>query len=118
MSFRESVLQDNLNVFSNTDEFADLRTVVYDDEEYKDIPVVLTKLKEKDRNASVKDHVQGIYLVNAIAHFSVEKLGGHIPEEGCKISITDDDGFPHWYYVAQSSCDLGMVRLELEAYDE
>jgi hypothetical protein len=118
MSFRESVLQDNLAVFSNVDEFADLRTVVYDGEEYEEVPVVMTQLKEKDRSANVKDHAQGLYLVNAIAHFPADKLGNHVPEKGCKISITDDDDFPHTYYVAQSGCDLGMVRLELEAYDE
>ena len=46
-------------------------------------------------------------------------LAGKLPEKGRKFGIYDeDDGFLREYYVAQSSCDLGMVRLELEAIDE
>ena len=118
MSFKEMVLKDNLNVFCNTDEFADLRTVRYDGVEYKDVPLVMSKLKEKDRHASAKDHAQGLYLVSSTVHLPVEKLGGYVPEKGCKISITDETGFPKQYYVAQSGCDHGMVRLELEGLDE
>lgn len=118
MNFREMAEKDNHNVFCNNFEFAESRIVTYDGEEYEDVPVVLSKLKEKDRSAGSKDHAQGIYLVTAIAHFPADKLGGNIPEKGSKISITNDNGFCYWYYVAQSGCDHGMVRLELEAYDE
>lgn len=119
MSFREMVASDNEKVFCNTEEFADLRTVWYDGYRYDQVPVVLTKLKEKDRAATTqKDHTQGIYLVTAIAHFPKDKLGGHVPEKGTLISISEDDTFDRKYYVAQSGCDLGMVRLELESYDE
>lgn len=118
MSFRDMVAADNLNVFCNTDEFADSRTVWYDGEKYENVHVVMTKLKEKDRTVAQKDHAQGIYLVTAIVHFPQVELDGHVPEKGALISITDDDAFAHQYYVAQSGCDLGMVRLELEAYDE
>ena len=118
MSFRDMVQSDNTKVFGNTDEFCDLRTVHYDGDAYKDVHVVMTKLKEKDRTIPVKDHAQGIYLVTAIVHFPVEDLDGHVPEKGARISISDDEGFDQEYYVAQSGCDLGMVRLELEDYDE
>jgi len=118
MSFRDMVHQDNEDVFCNVDEFGDLRTIVYDGEEYKDVPCVMTKLKEKDRQAHTKDHAQGIYTVTGTVHFPVDKLGGNVPEQGCRISITDETGFPYQYYVAQSDCQHGMVRLELEAYDE
>jgi len=118
MTFREIVAQDNVKVFGNTNEFADLRTIYYDGEKYEEVPVVMTKLKEKDRTVPVKDHAQGFYLVTAIVHFPVEYLDGHVPENGSKISISDDEAFDREYYVAQSSCDLGMVRLELEEYDE
>lgn len=119
MSFREMVEQDNHTVFSNTSEYADLRTVWYDGDRYDEVPVTMTKLKEKDRTVTTqKNHAQGIYLVTAIVHFPKDKLGGRVPEKGAKISISEDDGFGMQYYVAQSGCDLGMVRLELEAYDE
>ena len=118
MSFREMVSQDNVKVFGNTSEFADLRTVHYDGYAYKDVPVILTQLKEKDRSAPAKDHAQGIYLVTSICHFPVGYLDGHVPEKGTRISISDDEGFDREFYVAQSGCDLEMVRLELEAYDE
>ena len=118
MSFRDMVLQDNEDVFCNVEEFGDPRTIVYDGVEYKDVPCVLSKLKEKDRQPHAKDHAQGIYEVTATVHFPAEKLGGFVPEKGCKISISDDDDFLRQYYVAQSGNDHGMVRLELEAYDE
>ena len=118
MSFRDMVLQDNESTFCNVDEFGDLRTIVYDGETYKDVPCVMSKMKEKDRQAHTKDHAQGIYSVTATIHFPVDKLGGFVPEKGCKITITDETGFPYPYYVAQNDCEHGMVRLELEAYDE
>ena len=98
MSFRDMVEQDNHTVFSNTSEYADLRTVWYDGDKYEEVPVTMTQLKEQDRTVSTRDHAQ--------------------PEKGAKISISDDEDFARQYYVAQSGCDLGMVRLELEAYDE
>lgn len=118
MSFRDSVKADNARVFGNTMEFADLRTVVYDGATYEAVPCVISKLKEKDRHQNMTDHAQGIYFVTAVFHCPVEALGGNVPEKGCRIAIDDDSGFLHEYYVAQSGCDLNMVRLELEAYDE
>ena len=118
MSFKGMVAADNSRVFCNTDEFAELRRVEYDGVTYYKVPVVMTKLKEKDRSAPSKDHAQGIYLVTAIVHFPVEDLNGHVPEKGQLISISDDNDFDREYYVAQSGCEGKMVRLELEAYDE
>lgn len=118
MSFREMVEADNLSVFSNLDEFAESRTIVYDGETYEEVPCVISQLKSKDRPVVAADHAQGIYFVTAIVHFSAVKLGGYVPEKGSRIKIDDDTGFYHSYYVAQAGCDHGMVRLELEAYDE
>ena len=118
MSFKEMVVADNAKTFANTEEFAEPRTIHYDGDVYEDVPVVMTKLKQKDRVIPVKDHAQGIYLVTAIVHFPVEYLEGHVPENRSRISISGDDGFDREYYVAQSGCEGGMVRLELEEYDE
>lgn len=118
MSFRDMVAADNFKVFSNTSEFADLRIITYDGETYDNVPCTISQLKAKDRVIPTKDHAQGLYMVTAICHFPLESLDGNVPEKGSKIGITDDTDFLRYYYVAQSSCDMGMVRLELEAYDE
>ena len=112
------VAADNFKVFSNTSEFADLRIITYDGETYDNVPCTISQLKAKDRVIPTKDHAQGLYMVTAICHFPLESLDGNVPEKGSKIGITDDTDFLRYYYVAQSSCDMGMVRLELEAYDE
>lgn len=118
MSFRDMVENDNHAVFSNLAEFADLHTVIYDGETYEDVPCVISKLKSQDRVISTEDHAQGLYLVTAVVHFPLSSLGNVIPEKGGKIRISDSTGFFRDYYVAQSACDLGMVRIELEAIDE
>ena len=117
MSFKDMVAADNTKVFMNTDEFAETHDINYDGETYEDVKCVITQLKEKDRNAAVKDHAQGIYLVSTIFHCPLESLDGNVPEKGTKFSISDE-GFWRDFYVAQSGCDLGMIRLELEALDE
>lgn len=121
MSFRDMVASDNTNVFLDTNEFADKRTIIYDGETYEDIPIVLSGLKEKDRSQTVNDHAQGLYLVSAVLHCDIDDLGGNQPEKGQRIKINDAEGgggFFREYYVAQSDCELGMLRVELEAIDE
>ncbi len=118
MSFRDVVAADNLSVFSNTGEFATLHTIIYDGKIYENAPCIISKLKAKDRVITTKDHAQGLFFVTVICHFSVGTLNGNIPEKGGKIGISDETGFVKYYYVAQAGCDMEMVRLELEAYDE
>lgn len=126
MSFKDMVAADIHKVFLNTDEFAELRTVRYDGVDYdgpehKGIPIVLTGLKEKDRRQLVTDHAQGLYLVASVLHCALEDLGGKQPEKGQRISINDEEGgggFFREFYVASSVCEMGMLRVELEAVDE
>jgi len=117
MSFKEMVSADNAKVFMNLDEFAEIHDIEYDGETYEEVACVITQLKEQDRTTTMRDHGQGIYLVSSIFHCPLDALGGVIPEKGTKIGISDDD-FMREFYVAQSGCDLGMIRLELEALDE
>ncbi len=115
------VAADIHNVFLNSDEFAEKRTIRYDGEEYQDIPIVLSGLKEKDRRQLESDHVQGLYLVSSVLHCALDDLGGNQPEKGQRISINDEEGgegFFREFYVASSVCELGMLRVELEAVDE
>ena len=115
------VAADLQSVFLNTEEFAEQRTIRYDGEEYQDIPIVLSGLKEKDRRQLESDHVQGLFLVSSVLHCALADLGGNQPEKGQRISINDEEGgggFFREFYVASSVCELGMLRAELEAVDE
>ena len=126
MSFKDMVAADIRKVFLNTDEFAELRTVRYDGLDYdgpehRGIPIVLTGLKEQDRRQLVTDHAQGLYLVASVLHCALDDLGGKQPEKGQRISINDEEGgggFFREFYVASSVCEMGMLRVELEAVDE
>lgn len=93
----------------------------YDGLDHNGIPVVLSGLKEKDRRQLVSDHVQGLYLVSSVLHCAIDDLGGNQPEKGARISINDEEsggGFFREFYVASSVCEIGMLRIELEAIDE
>jgi len=115
------IAADNKRVFLNTDEFAEIRTIVYDGGIYLDIPIILTGLKEKDRRALVNDHAQGLYQVTSVLHCAISDLDGKKPEKGQRIKINNkegDGGFFYEFYVASSVCEQGMLRVELEAIDE
>lgn len=119
--FKDTVTQDIHNVFLNLEEFAERRTVVYDGESYGDIPIVLSGAKEQSRRQLQADHVQGIYLVTDVLHCACSDLGGNQPEKGQRIRINDQEGgggFFRSFYVAASTCKMGMLRVELEAIDE
>lgn len=118
--FKDMVAEDVHSVFLNLDEFAERRTVRYDGEEYLDIPVVLSGLKEQDRRQLQSDHLQGLYLVSSVLHCALSDLGGNQPEKGTRIKINDQEGggFFREFYVASSVCEMGMLRVELEAIDE
>lgn len=115
--FHDMVAADNQSVFLSTDEFGETHTIRFDGECYFDVKCVLTQLKQQERTTTMRDHAQGIYLVTAILHCAQESLNGRIPEQGTRIYFGER---PHIksYYVAGSGCDMGMIRLELEAYDE
>lgn len=119
-SFKDMIKADNDRVFMNLNEFAENRTVIYDGETYENIPVVMSGLKEKDRNRVITDHAQGLFSVSSILHINASDLGGKQPEQGQKIRISDaeDETYFRSFYVASSVCEIGMLRIELEAIDE
>ncbi len=120
-TFKQIVQQDMHDVFLNLDEFADKRTVIYNGDTYLDIPIVLEGPEETDRRQLVSDHVQGLFLVSTVLHCSMDDLGGKQPEKGQRIKINDEEGgfgFFREFYVASSICEMGMLRVELEAIDE
>ena len=119
--FKDMVADDVHAVFLNLDEFAEKRTIRYDGEEYQDIPIVLSGLEEQERRQLQSDHVQGLYLVSSVLHCALSDLGGNQPEKGMRIQINNREGgggFFREFYVASSVCEMGMLRVELEAIDE
>lgn len=118
MSFKDMVAADIKAVFLNLDEFGEPRTIIYDGETYRGIPVVLTGRKEAERTQLADDHAQGIYQASHVLFCSLDDLDGNQPEQGTRLRISDEDGFLRTYYVAASDCEMGMVRAELEVLDE
>lgn len=119
--FKDMVARDNHGVFLNNSEFAEMLTIKYDGATYSDIPIVLSGMKEKDRRQLMSDHAQGLYLVSSVLHCALSDLGGAQPEKGQRIKINDREGgggFFREFYVASSVCEMGMLRVELEAIDE
>ena len=77
--------------------------------------------EEQDRRQLQSDHVQGLYLVTSVLHCALSDLGGKQPEQGMRIAINDEEGgggFFRQFYVASSTCEMGMLRVELEAIGE
>lgn len=120
--FKDMVARDNFGVFLNCGEFAEKRTIRYDGVTYQDVPIVLAGLKEKDRRLLVvSDHAQGLFMVSSVLHCALDDLNGNQPEKGQRIKINDREGsggFFREFYVASSVCEMGMLRVELEAIDE
>ena len=118
--FKDMVASDIHGVFLNDQEFAERRTVKYNGATYPDIPVVLNGIKQSERKQLVFDHTMGLYLVTDIMHVALSDLGGHMPEKGRKIAISETDvpGYFRTYLVASSQNTVGMLRIELEVTDE
>lgn len=124
MNFKEMVEADIKGVFLNADEFAETHTVVYDDTVYADIPIVLTKVKESEHTVVASDNggVEGIHKVSVIVHIALSDMDGKVPEQKQQISIDDGEaaGHPFFrkYHIVTSDVEMGMIALELEAFDE
>lgn len=118
-TFKDFLAGDVHRVFLNSEEVGEIKTIRYDGHEYANIPVVLTNLEERDRKQLQSDHVQGLYLVTAVLQCALTDLGGNLPEKGQRFRVSDSEtGFFQEYYVASSSCEMGMLRVELEELDE
>ena len=119
MSFKDIVEADNKAIFLNDSEFAEKHTVKYDGKMYTDIPVLFIKVKELDKQVR---NMEGTYGITAVLHASATDLGGKTPEKGQRISIDTGTALGRPFFsdfkIATSKNELGMVTLELEAYDE
>ena len=122
MSFKDSVEADIKNVFLNSSEFASPRSVKYNGVIYNKIPVLLTKTKEMERPVPSGDNAQGVHLVSAVAHIALTDMDGVLPEQKQSIDIEDGTAMGGIFYqrfnIITSDLGMGMICLELEAYDE
>jgi len=122
VSFKESVEADIKNVFLNSSEFASVRSIRYNNVIYSNIPILLTKTKEMERPVPSGDNAQGIHLVSAVAHIALSDMNGVVPEQKQNIYIEDGTAIGGIYYqrykIITSDLEMGMINLELEAYDE
>ena len=122
MSFKDQVAADNLGVFLNTGEFADIYTVRYNGETYENVKVVRRTRQDQPKRGTgsmyIHDYSQGFYIRSDIVHLRRCDIGGILPETEQIFELEKDDGFFEKYYVKKSKDDMGMLRLELEVWDE
>lgn len=120
-SFKEMLAADNKRVFLNTGEFASLRTIIYDEQSFVDIPVVLSGLREDERQQKAADHAQGLFLVKTLLQCALADLEGRQPQKGARLKINNQEGgggFFREFYITEAVCEFGLLRLELEDMNE
>ena len=119
MSFKSSVQDDIKRVFLNNDEFAEKHDVIYDGQTFLQIPILLTQIKQSE---STVNDAEGLYIVSAVAHIALSDMRDIIPEQDQHIRIDDGTALGHPFFreykIVTSSCDAGMIVLELQVYGE
>lgn len=128
MTFKEIVARDIHNVFLNSAELAEERTVRYDWEEYPDIPVSLQELEAADRQRlpargfgrGGTDGAAGLHQVTGVLFCAAADLGGKVPKQGNELQINTRQGgaFFRTYRVGLVGNEMGMLRIELEGTGE
>lgn len=110
-NFKAQLNRDRKRVFHNSREFAEIRKIEYEGNEYK-IPVVLDYEAAKSRNKGASDHVEGIYLIDLTVYIDLDDIN-KLPRRGDPIEI---DG--ELYTIANVENWHGEVVLNLEAMKE
>lgn len=122
MSFKDMVKRDSVSVFLNTEEFAELHTVQFDNMVFENIPVVLEKVRMSEKSLPQSNHTEGIFAVSAKAYFNEIDTEGNFPDQGKYFEINDGEalGKPFFrkYRVVTAENAMGMICLELEGIDE
>lgn len=122
-TFKQCAAAEIEKAFLNPDEFADLRTVIYDGVTFEDIPVIEVGPKEDKRSPVVQmqhDFAQGLYKRSITLYCAEKDLQGVKPEQGTHLSMNEKQGgtFFHKFRVAESTTEMGMYRMKLEEVDE
>ena len=103
MNFKDVIARDIHNVFLNTEEFASEYTVQYDGKTYAKVPASLQNQEAGEREQLT---ARGF------------GRGGKEPKLGKTLLISDGSPLPRKFLIAAAGCEMGMLRLELEAVVE
>ena len=114
MDFKAQIIED-LKVFHNPEEFAEVMCIWYDGQQYE-VPAVLDHLMGTDRQKPGGDHAEGIYRAEAMLYISHADIG-IIPKKGYEIEV-EEAGVVSSYTIEKSSYEDGEIVLELGAYIE
>lgn len=114
IDFKAQILED-LKVFHNLGEFAEIMRIWYDGKQYT-VPAVLDHLTGTDRKRTADDHAEGIYQAEAVLYMSHTDIGT-VPKKGREIEI-EEAGAVNIYVIEKSGYEDGEIILELGAYDE
>lgn len=122
MSFKDTVEADIGNIFLNTAEFAEPHTIKFGGGVYENILIVQEVVKQSEITVSSANNMEGVYSITAKAYFNAKDTEGKMPEQGKTFEIDDGEAvrkkFFRRYRVVTAENAMGMVCLELEAYDE
>ncbi len=122
-TFKQCTAIDVEKAFLNPNEYAEVRTVIYDGVTYENITVIEIGPKEGKRSSVVQmqhDFGQGLYKRTIILYVAEKDMSGVKPEQGSMLSMNEKKSgtFFHKYRVAESAMEMGMYRMRLEEVDE
>ena len=122
-TFKDCVAADVDMVFLDKNEYAEVRTILYDGETFEDIPVIEIGPMEGKRASVVQmqhDFGQGLYKRTITLYCAEKSLNGIQPEQGTQLSMNEKQGgtFFHKFRVVESTREMGMYQITLEEIDE
>ncbi len=107
--FKEQIARDLAGTFHNTNEFAELKTIYYDDEE-NEVNIILDFDMAQIREKPAKDNSYGLYSQKLKAYI----FGSNIKfRHGARLEIDEES-----YTITGIANELGETILDLERLDE
>ena len=111
-NFKEMLDKDLSRTFYNTEEFAEIRKVKYDGNNYN-IPVIFDSEETKDRNkGSNNDNAEGIHKRYVVVRMQLSDLGKE-PRHGARLWIDND-----LYIIDGVRNEYNELIIDLERFDE
>ncbi len=110
MGFKDQ-LEKDLDVFINSEEFAELKDIYYGGKSYS-VSVIFERDIQKNRKQSTNDHGEGVFLVDSRLHLKVSDFDVK-PRQGRNIEVDDES-----FRIVKVSVELGVIILDLEMFDE
>lgn len=109
-NFKEMLDKDLDTTFFNTEEFARVKRIRYDEVD-KNIPVIFDSEETKDRNGG-GDHAEGIYGKFVVVRVRLKDMGKE-PRQGARLWIGSD-----LFKIANVLNEYNELIIDLERYDE